>query len=81
MPQPYLAGPASLSRMLLAKYPSGDRRPDQTSSGMVEPGTKAAAPGRGARGFRRQRHGPAHTGAVPGGSGTANAFSRNEIIV
>ena len=64
MPQPYLAGPASLSRMLLAKYPSGDRRPDQTSSGMVEPGTKAAAPGRGARGFRRQRHGPAHTGAV-----------------
>ena len=28
-----------------------------------------------------QRHEPSHIGAAPGGSGTANAFSRNEISV
>ena len=44
------------------------------------PGQPAAA-GRGAGGFRWQRHGGSHIGAAPGGSGTANAFSRNEISV
>jgi hypothetical protein len=34
-----------------------------------------------AGGFGRQGHDPAHVGVVPGGSGTVNAFSRNEISV
>ena len=37
-----------------------------------------AASGRGARGFGWRRHDPARIGAASGGSGTANAFSRNE---
>ena len=42
---------------------------------------QSAAPGRGAGGFGRQRHDCAHIGVASGGSGTANAFSRNETSV
>jgi hypothetical protein len=45
------------------------------------PPRQPAAPGRGAGGFGGQRHDPSHIGAAPGGSGTANAFSTNEISV
>lgn len=40
-----------------------------------------AAPGRGAHGFGRQCHDSVHIGVASGGSGTANAFSRNETSV
>ena len=48
----------------------------------IGPGEKAQILHRdGARGFRRQRHDSAHIGVPSGGSGTANAFSRNETSV
>ena len=45
------------------------------------PGGQSAASGRGGGGFGGQRHDRARIGAASGGSGTANAFSRNEISV
>ena len=59
-----------------APFQHGHR--DQNSQNPVG---QSATSGRGARGFRRERHDSAHIGAAPGGSGTANAFSRNEISV
>ena len=45
------------------------------------PPSQSAAPGGSAGSLRRQRHDPAHIGEASGGSGTANAFSRNDISV
>jgi hypothetical protein len=59
---------------------SGDGRVPRADH-QYPPARQPAASGRGARGLGRQRHDPAHIGAASGGSGTANAFSRNEISV
>jgi hypothetical protein len=45
----------------------------------IEPMSNFPNPRNG--GFGRQGHDPAHIGVVPGGSGTVNAFSTNEISV
>ena len=57
------------------------RRPGPRADHQHPPPGQAAASGRGAGGFRRERHDSAHIGGASGGSGTANAFSRNEISV
>ena len=59
---------------------SGDGRVPAPTTSTRRP-VSPAAPGCGAGGFGRQGHDPAHVGVVPGGSGTVNAFSRNEISV
>ena len=56
-------------------------RPRPRADHQHPPPGQPTASGRSAGGFGRQRHDPAHIGAAPGGSGTANAFSRNEISV
>jgi len=69
-------GPAVADRRIRFR-----RRPRSRTDHQHPPPAEPAAPWRGACGFRRQRHDWAHIGAAPGGNGTANAFSRNEISV
>jgi hypothetical protein len=64
-----------------SRPPSAAAESATTAAHASPPPGQPAAPGRGAGGFGRQGHDSAHIGVVPGGSGTVNAFSRNEISV
>ena len=72
-------GPAVAHRRIRLR-----RRPRAGAHHQDPPARQPAASRRGARGLVRQGHDPScpsHIGAAPGGSGTSNEFSRNEISV